>query len=157
MTFNHLTRITAAVALVLAVGLTAAGPVRSAADGIQWQNYRQAVANHDNDNRKLLLHFYADWCKFCQQMKKETFSNRQVIDYINTNFIPVRIDTDKDKQTAFQYRVGPIPDTLFVSEKGEMIGRRPGFVSASDLLALLRYIGSDSYLKMSYKAFRDRQ
>jgi thioredoxin-related protein len=79
-------------------------------------------------------------------MAKEAFQNPSVIEYLNDNYIPVRIDSDKDKRTASRYGVRALPSTWFLTEKGERIGNVPGYVSSKQLLELLKRLetGHDS-------------
>jgi thioredoxin-related protein len=138
---------------LLVAGLVWAVEGRSAAKGIRWHQYEEAVALGQQENKKLFLHFYADWCAFCERMDKETFKHPEVIRYLNENFIASRIDTDKQKKVAQAYRVRGLPMTWFVSESGEEISSLPGFIPAETLLNIVRYVASDSYKHMSFKDF----
>jgi thioredoxin-related protein len=60
---------------------------------------------------------------------------------------------EKEKKIAAQYNINPLPDTWFISETGEVIGNKPGFMSAEELLPVLQFIHSESFLKMSYADF----
>ena len=124
-----------------------------ASDGIQWESYQKGVARGKAEKKKVFLNFYADWCQYCKIMEKETFQNSTVIAYINRNFIPIKINSDKDKKTAIDFNITGLPSTWFLSEKGDRIGNRPGFISAKEMLSLLKYIQSDSYLKMTFTTF----
>jgi len=121
--------------------------------GIQWHPYNEGMALGKSKNKKVFINFYADWCGYCKVMDKETFEDPSVISYLNENFISIRVNVDKERMIAARYRINPLPDTWFISEKGEPIGNKPGFVSAKDLLPILKFISTDSYLKMSYKEF----
>ena len=43
-------------------------------------------------NQNILLFFYKPNCEYCDKMKKETISDPEVINLINSNFLPVRIN-----------------------------------------------------------------
>jgi thioredoxin-related protein len=90
-------------------------------------------------------------------MEKETFQNSAVIAYINRNFVPVKVNSDKEHQTAIAFNVTGLPSTWFLSENGDRIGNRPGFIPAKEMLSILKYIQSDSYLKMSFNAFLEKK
>ncbi len=128
-------------------------PAISATDGIQWQSYEEGISRGKAENKKVFLSFYADWCQYCKIMEKETFQNSAVIAYINRNFIPIRVNSDKEQKTAAIYNVRGLPSTWFLSEKGERIGNRPGLISASEMIPVLKYIQTDSYKSMSFNAF----
>ena len=140
------------VAVTVAVAMNASG---SKADdsGIQWLSYDEGRQRGEAENKKVFLVFNADWCSYCLKMEKETFRNPTVVAYVNRNFIPVTVNSDKQQDIAARYNVRGLPSTWFISEKGDRIGSRPGYIPADEMLKILKYIGSDSYLKMSYKAF----
>ena len=45
--------------------------------------------------KPILIDFYASWCSLCTSMKKETFNNQTVLDYLKNNFVVVFIDVEK--------------------------------------------------------------
>ena len=125
----------------------------SASDEIKWHSYNQGLALAKQEEKKIFVHFYADWCAYCKKMENETLKNSAVIDYLNQNFIPVRVNSDKDRDLARNYYIRGLPSTWFVSETGEKISSLPGYISAEMLLNALKFIHTDSYKKMSFKDF----
>ena len=112
----------------------------SAVETINWRSYEEGLVVSKSEKKKVFLHFYADWCVFCAKMAKETFQNPAVVSYLNNNFIPVRVDTDKDPATAMKYGVQGLPSTWFLTEMGEAIGTVPGFIPPEPLLAMLKEV-----------------
>ena len=90
-------------------------------------------------------------------LEKETFTNPDVFNFINTNYIPVSIDVDKERDLATRYRIQGVPDLQFLSKEGAVISRWIGFTKADHLLNMLKFIHSDSYLKMNFKDFIKQQ
>jgi thioredoxin-related protein len=121
--------------------------------GIQWVSYDEGRQRGEAENKKVFLVFNADWCRYCLKMEKETFRNPTVIAYINRNFVPVSVDSDREQAIAEKYDVRGLPSTWFISEKGDRIGNRPGYIPADEMLKILKFIGTDSYLTMSYQKF----
>ena len=113
-----------------------------AAEPINWHTYDKGIALGKNEGKKVFLHFYANWCFFCQKMAKETLQDLSVIEYLNENYISIRVDSDKDKRTASMYGVRALPSTWFLTEKGERIGNVPGYVSSKQLLELLKHLAT---------------
>ncbi|HSO59777.1 MAG TPA: thioredoxin fold domain-containing protein [Desulfobacterales bacterium] len=124
--------------LVLLVGGAASGP--AAADKIDWHTYESGMARSQFEKKKVFLHFYADWCTYCAEMERKTFKDPAVIAALNRNFIPIRVDSDRDKQTASLYRVKGLPDSWFISESGDVIGHRPGYISTEQLMGILNVV-----------------
>jgi thioredoxin-related protein len=127
----------------------------SAADQIKWYSYEEGTALGMSENKKLFISFYADWCKFCKTMDQQTFQDASIISYLNSHFISVKVDVEREKSVARKYNINPLPDSWFLSEKGDIIGNRPGYLSAEDLMPILQFIKTDSFLKMSYLQFKE--
>ena len=104
-------------------------------------------------HQKIFLLFYADWCQVCKRMDRTTFASDAVQAYLNENFIPIRVDAEKAPQTATTYGVKGLPSSWFIDENGERISHLPGYVSPDNLLYLLKYIHTGSYLKVSFDTF----
>jgi thioredoxin-related protein len=124
--------------------------------GIQWSSYAEGRQRGEAENKKVFLVFNADWCRYCLQMEKETFQNPTVIAYVNRNFIPISVNSDKEQKIAAKYNVRGLPSTWFISENGDRIGNRPGYIDSDEMLNILKYIGTDSYQSMSFQSFMEK-
>ena len=125
--------------------------------GIKWYGYDEGMALGKKEGKKILLHFYADWCHYCKKMDSETFSKRDVADYMNRNFIPIRLNSDTETRLAQEYRVSGLPTTWFMDKDGERIQSLPGYLPREMFLAFLKYIHTDSYKTMSFQIFMNTQ
>ncbi|MEN8244594.1 MAG: thioredoxin family protein [Thermodesulfobacteriota bacterium] len=132
-------------------------PVQAGTGGVSWLPYDEGMTLGKSQKKKVFINFFATWCSFCKMMDTKTFKDAAVIDYLNANFITVKVDVDQERDVAAQYNISPLPDMWFISEKGEAIGNKPGYISAEEMLPVLKFIKTDSYLKMSYQAFLDSQ
>ncbi len=112
----------------------------AAADKIEWHTYQSGTARSGLEKKKVFLHFYADWCSYCAEMERKTFQNPAVIAMLNRNFIPIRVDSDREKEIAALFRVKGLPDSWCLAENGDIIGHRPGFIPAEQLLAILNVV-----------------
>lgn len=124
---------------------------------IKWHSFDAAQQQENADKRKFIVYFHADWCAYCQKLETNTFSNKEIADYINTNFVPVKVDTMKESQTAARFGVRGLPDIRFLTPEGDGIAKIPGYVGIKQLLTLLKFINTDSYKTMSIKEFAARQ
>lgn len=135
------------------LGLMAHGSAPAGSDRINWLTYEQALNPTGDPSRKFLLYFQTERCRYCRKLEQETLAEAQVAAYINNNYTPVRIDTDRLPRAAAHHGVRGVPDLHFLSPEGEKIANWPGFIDAAQLLPLLQYIHTDSYLEMSYQDF----
>jgi uncharacterized protein YyaL (SSP411 family) len=134
--FNHLRPIWL-LPLILVIFFAGSVP---ASEVIHWRSYEEAMAVSKVEKKKVFLHFYADWCGFCRKMAQETFQDSSVVAFLNSNFIPVRVDTDKEQQTAANYGVPALPFTVFLTDRGEPIISLPGYIPADTMLQMLKEI-----------------
>jgi len=127
----------------------------TATDQIKWYSYEEGIALGTSEGKKIFINFHADWCKFCRTMDRQTFKDAGIISYLNSHFISIKVDVEREKTIAKKYNINPLPDTWFLSETGEVIGNKPGFLSAEDLMPVLQFIQTESFLKMSYRQFKE--
>lgn len=148
-------RIHIVVMLLVLLFIVQLSPVQAGTAGLSWLPYAEGMALGKSQKKKVFINFFATWCSFCKMMDTKTFKDAAVIDYLNANFITVKVDVDRERDVAAQYNISPLPDMWFISEKGEAIGNKPGYISPEEMLPVLKFIKTDSYLKMSYQDFLD--
>jgi thioredoxin-related protein len=126
---------------ILALSLILFAPgVVSASDSINWRSYEEGMALSKIEKKKVFLHFYADWCGFCRKMANTTFKDTSLINYLNDNFMPIMVNTDREPQTAGSYGVAGLPTTIFLTEMGEPIFSVPGYIPTLTLMSMLKEI-----------------
>jgi len=130
----------AALPLLLGLLLGAAATGAGAAPAIRWQGLQEGLEAGRREGKVLLISFTADWCTSCERMDRETFRDPRVVDFLNSRFIPVRVDTDRDPKASADFGVKGLPDLWFVYGAGTRIAHRPGFVSADIFLKVLRSV-----------------
>ncbi len=125
----------------------------TAGNVIKWYSHDEGLVLARIENKKPFVHFWAEWCGYCTKMEKETFSDAAVIAYLNANFIPIKVNIDRERQTAAQYNIRPIPDNWFLASNGERISNQPGYIEPDMMIKILEYIHTDSYLDTSFNNF----
>jgi thioredoxin-related protein len=120
---------------------------------INWYTYKQGIELNEKQGEKIFLYFYADRCTYCKKMEKETFNNYLFISYLNDNFIPIKVNSNKDIKIALDFGVRGLPCIWFIAENGERISSLPGYMPPERLLNILKYISTDSFKKMSFRKF----
>ena len=107
---------------------------------IEWQSFADGMARGKFENKKIFLHFYAEWCAACKVMEEKTFKDPGVIASLNANFIPIKVDVDREKQTSAIFKVQLLPDTFFLAANSDIIGHRPGYISPEQLKVILKML-----------------
>ena len=129
------------VVVILLLGLLSGFlPETAFSKDIQWQSFSGGMARGKSENKKVFLHFYAEWCASCKVMEEKTFKDAGVIAALNTNFIPIKVDVDRESQTSAMFSVRLLPDTWFIAEDNEIVGHRPGYISPEQLKVILEML-----------------
>ena len=89
---------------------------------IKWRQWgREAFDEARSRNKPVLLAISAAWCHWCHVMDQTSYGAPQVIDYINENFIPVRVDNDQRPDINERYNMGGWPSAAFLTPDGYIL------------------------------------
>ncbi|HEX9239377.1 MAG TPA: DUF255 domain-containing protein, partial [Candidatus Bathyarchaeia archaeon] len=81
---------------------------------IQWLEWgKESFEKAQSLGKPILLDITGSWCHWCHVMDNTSYSDPAVIDSVNKNFIPVRVDTDKRPDVNRRYNMGGWPTTAF--------------------------------------------
>src|SRR2546427_12136018 len=89
---------------------------------IQWLEWgRESFDKARSLGKPILLDITGSWCHWCHVMDDTSYSDSAVIDLVNKNFVPVRVDTDKRPDVNRRYNMGGWPTTAFLDNEGRII------------------------------------
>ncbi len=112
-------------------------PDEQAADqtaAIAWSyDYEAALALAEEQNKPLMVDFFATWCKFCKMLDAEVFS-RPDVGEASRDFVCVKVDGDKHPDVKEKLGVSGYPTVVFLASDGSEIRRSRGFVSHTIML-----------------------
>lgn len=69
---------------------------------LTWYTLEEVQELMADEPRKVFVDVVADWCKWCKVMEKKTFTDPNVIAYIEANYYPVRMDYERLDSVTFQ-------------------------------------------------------
>ena len=108
---------------------------------IEWKNIslEEAQALAKETGKPLYIDISTSWCGYCKKMKRNVYTQTQVIENLNKNFIPLAIDGEKGEGVTLvrKHKVRGYPTQIIISGQGEIIGRHDGYMSESKLLNFL--------------------
>ncbi|MCD6017643.1 MAG: thiol:disulfide interchange protein [Bacteroidetes bacterium] len=90
------------------------------------------------ENKLIFIDAFTTWCGPCKQMAKNVFTNDEVADHYNKNFVNAKIDMEKGEgiELAKKYQVQCYPNLLFIDGNGNLVHRIAGSMTAKDFIAL---------------------
>lgn len=111
---------------------------------LQWEQLTESTFERaKKENKIILLNLEANWCHWCHVMHDSTYSNPEVLAYINKYFIPVKADQDANPELSNRYKDWGWPATIFINAKGEDVVKRAGYINPRAFLRLLKAIVKD--------------
>jgi thioredoxin-related protein len=146
--------------------------VAAAPDGIQWMTIEQAYAKMKTAPRKILIDVYTDWCGWCKVMDRETFKNKEVIDYINKKYYAVKLDAEQkeaitlgnqkfqsqgrthDLALALTNNQPSYPTTVFLDDQFQMIQPLPGYMKAREFHEVITFFGENYHKKEAFETYK---
>lgn len=126
----------------------------------------EAISTAPSLGKKILIDVYVEWCPYCQRMHANTYSSDEVLNTISEHFLWVRINAESDEivnyhgteltmsdfARALENR--SYPTTYFMNEDGNIIAVQPGYMEAEVFTDLLRFVGTDAFLRMDFESFQ---
>ncbi|MDQ2942443.1 MAG: DUF255 domain-containing protein [Candidatus Dormibacteraeota bacterium] len=89
---------------------------------INWHPWSaSAFEEAKRTNRPILLSISAVWCHWCHVMDETTYSHAGVIDVINREYVPIRVDNDVRPDINQRYNMGGWPSTAFLTSGGDIL------------------------------------
>ncbi|HAS39975.1 MAG TPA: hypothetical protein DCS93_05820 [Microscillaceae bacterium] len=128
--------------LLFAMAMFAAVQFSVAKDGQGIQFFKgtweEALKEATKTNKLLFVDAFATWCGPCKMMDKKVFVQKEVGDFYNKNFIPVKIDVDSKigRPLATKYQVKAMPTYLFVAGNGKLVYRKLGYMQPKAFISV---------------------
>lgn len=96
----------------------------------------EAVAKAKNENKPIFLDIYAIWCGPCKLLKKQTFVDKEVVKFYNTNFVNVSLDGESSDGAvlAQKYQIPGYPTLIILDNKENPLYATAGFMHPKDFL-----------------------
>ena len=89
---------------------------------INWQEWnKETFEKAAKEKKPILLDIHGVWCHWCHVMEQTSYSDNEVIEIINKDFIPIKVDTDKRPDINKRYNQGGWPSTVFLTPTGQII------------------------------------
>ena len=105
-------------------------PYQVTQQGLQWFAVDDLDKMKIDPSKKILVDVYTSWCGWCKVMDRKTFTNQEVVDYLNENFILVKFNAESREEVDFN---GKKYSFMNVGRRGanglavEMLGGRMGY------------------------------
>ena len=141
---------------------------------IEWMTMNDALAAQKVHPKKIIMDVYTIWCGPCKLLDKNTFSHKDVIQFINENYYPVKFNAEGPEEITYQdftytnpnyqperkgrnavhffadaLHIPGYPSLVFFEEDGKLIQAVSGYKTPQELEIYLKMIANDDYKKLT--------
>jgi uncharacterized protein len=111
-------------------------PLPNRAQIIPWREWdEEAFSAARTDDKPVMLFLGAFWCRFCQRMDEDAFSDTENIALLNAYFVPLRVDYMQRPDVDARYNLNGWPTIAFMTPHGQ-------------LLAAVNYMPADQFKEL---------
>jgi thiol-disulfide isomerase/thioredoxin len=107
-------------------------------EGIAFESlsWSQLLSKAKEEKKIIFLDAYASWCGPCKAMTSQVFTQEEVGNFYNKNFINAKIDMEvgEGETIAQRYQVAAYPTYLFIDGDGKLVHKALGYVPAGKFL-----------------------
>lgn len=130
------------------------------------KSFNDALLKAKSEDKRVIIDIYTDWCGWCKKMDAEVYSNKEIKNIIEENFVFVKLDAESnDKVTyngksvslsdlALQFNAVGYPTTVFLEPDGQLIQIKydnsvmnniPGYYPTKEFKKILEFIRDGKY------------
>lgn len=152
------------------------------AQEINWVSLEEAVKLQKKQPRKIIMDMYTVWCGPCKMLDRNTFGNKDVIDYINKYYYAVKFNAEGNDKVTFKgktygnpnydparaksrnyphelsryFGVNSYPTIVFIDENLEYLAPIIGYKNPQQLELYLKLFKEDLHKELtSQEAFNE--
>jgi thioredoxin-related protein len=138
MCLRHLASV-AVFAMVAFAGVCSSNAQSPPEPQIDWvQSPQMATSLARQFRLPILAYVTSDSCYHCRKMEHDVWSNPQIISMVETGFIPLELNAERDAEIVAALRIRAFPTTLLFTQDAKFVTSATGYLPPNKLAGLLR-------------------
>jgi thioredoxin-related protein len=147
----------------------------NAQEKINWLSFEEAIEFSKTTQKPFLIDIYTEWCGWCKKMDANTYSNKVITEFINTNFYAVKLNGEEKKDIVHNgktYRYQKrgrrgyhelaasllsnklsYPATVFLDKEGKLIQNVPGYHPKEQFEKIIAFFSNENYKTTQWELF----
>jgi thioredoxin-like negative regulator of GroEL len=145
-------------ALILGIGFVTISMMASPARGqdINWRrDYNAARKEATDKSLPLILEVGTENCFWCKKLETTTFCDPTIASVLNGEFIPLRVNADREAALADALRISTYPTLVLAAPDGKILGTLEGYMEAprlhEHLQRVLASLSNPEWMKRDYQ------
>lgn len=157
--------------IVLILVIAVLSTFNSMAQEIKWVTFNEAIALQKKAPKKIMMDVYTSWCGPCKMLDKNTFHNKDVVEYVNKHYYAVKFDGEGNQEVKYKdntytnpnynpakansrnsahqlasyLQISAYPTIVFFDEKAEVIAPIRGYQTPVQLELYLKMFKADEH------------
>lgn len=92
-------------------------------------SFDEGLKAAQNEGKLVFIDFFTSWCGPCKMMSSKTFPEKEVGDFMNAKFIPLKMDAEKEGlELAQKYGVKAYPTYVVLDATGKEVAKFTGYM-----------------------------
>lgn len=147
----------------------------TAQNKIKWVSWDNLPEKIEKGDKKFMVYFYYDGCKWCKVMEENTFNSDHIAKFVNQNFCPLRLNALSNGKMVVadklysSVRIGKydfhelavellsgnmsFPSVVFLDEKFHKVVNFDSYLDVGKFEMVLSFYGGDHYKNTMWKRF----
>lgn len=141
---------------------------------IKWLSITELQTAYAKEPKPILIDVYTSWCGWCKVMDKDTYSNDNVVRYINEHYYAVKLNAESSEDLVFaskkysynkSYNAHELavyllhgrmgyPTTVLLPALNAQPAPLSGYLKPHELEPPLKYFGEGAHKKQDFSAFK---
>ncbi|APY10215.1 thioredoxin family protein [Seonamhaeicola sp. S2-3] len=148
--------------------------VSGIAQTINWVTLEEAIELQKKTPKKIMMDVYTNWCGPCKMLDRNTFHNKDVVDYVNQHYYAVKFNAEGNEEINYEgktftnpnynpelanrrnsphelsryFQIQAYPTIVFLDEEGKLIFPLRGYQTPPQLELYLKMFKDDKHKEM---------
>lgn len=148
--------------------------VSGVAQTINWVTLEEAIELQKKTPKKIMMDVYTNWCGPCKMLDRNTFHNKDVVDYVNKHYYAVKFNAEGNEAINYEgktftnpnynpelanrrnsphelsryFQIQAYPTIVFLDEEGKLIFPLRGYQTPPQLELYLKMFKDDKHKEM---------